>query len=274
MTNMEQETHEQVQALFKKRAVPTELFRACSNIYWLHEIDCAEIEEAVKFMWSYAEINDFKMVFDKFNKMIQIVEGQLMHPMEKMSPINVSEEEHKKRFLAIELLVNLTCEVYLTDPLVYILPVIEGMPERIEEYKKHPKYKDMFTYKSKDDVFFGKFLEQYKNGVALEDINVDMDEVEKEYQINANKIREKDKRVKYRDIEMIDVDTKEVVHTFKDRAECMEITGISKSRLSQILTSCKVQRSGIYKYNGWKSWKDKNNNKYYYFHEKYKDEEE
>lgn len=273
MADREKETQEEVKVLFNKRAVPTELFRVCGHIYWLHEIDCADIEEAVKFMWAYADINDFKMMRDKFDFMIQKVEYALMHPMEKMSPGTITEEEHKKRYLAIELLINMTCEVLFDESgLIYVLPVIEEMPERIEQYKMHPKYKDMFTYKSQDQVFFDKYLEQYNNGVPLDKIKVDMDEVEKEYQLNVNKIRDKDKRVKYRDIEMIDADTKEVVHVFKDRTECMEMTGISKSNLSQCITSAKVQKNSIYKYNGWRRWKDKDNNKYYFFREKYKDE--
>ena len=267
----EKELKKQVREIFNKREVPTELYRAISNIHWLHELDAADIEDAVKFMWAFATINDYKMNRETFDYMINQIEYALLHPMEKMSPGIVTEEETKLRYKSIELLINIVCEVGMGDNIFIVIPA-NNVVERIQQFKENPKYKDMFTYKSTEDIFFKKYLEQYKAGVAAEDIKVDLDECEKEYELNLNKIRDKDKRVKYRDIEMIDVDTKEVVHTFKDREECIEMTGISKSRLSQILTHNKISQRELYKYNGWQSWKDKNNKKSYYFHEKYKDE--
>lgn len=266
------EIKEKVKAMFTKRPVSTELFTVCGHIYWLHEVDCADIEDAVKFMWTYAEIHYYKMNKEEFNTMISYVEYGLMHPMEKFNPDILGTEEHKLRFLAIELLVNIVCEIKYTTSDIFVIPV-EDLHERIEMYKNNPKYKDMFTYQTQGSVFFKKFMEQYKKSIKPEDIKVDMEEVEKEYNINLNKIKDRDKRVRYRDIEMIDVDTKEVVATFESRQDCMDATGVSKSRLSQILMACKIQRNGIYQYNGWKSWKDKTNGKSYYFHETYKDDE-
>ena len=265
----EKELKKQVREIFNKREVPTELYRAISNIHWLHELDAADIEEAVKFMWAFATINHYKMNRETFDYMINQIEYALLHPMEKMSPGIVTEEETKLRCKAIELLINIVCEVGMGDNIFIVIPA-NDVVERIQQYKENPKYKDMFTYKSTEDIFFKKYLEQYKAGVAAEDIKVDLDECEKEYELNLNKIRDKDKRVKYRDIDMIDAETKEVVHTFKDREECIEATGISKSRLSQILASCKIYHGGIYAYNGWQSWKDKDSGKYYHFREKYK----
>lgn len=253
--------------------VPYEIFRIRHSIYWLHEIEDYEIEQTVKSLWCYAELHKGRIPRSKYDYWLKGIEYELMHEMEQWNPDIVSSEEHKLRFLAIELLINICSYIVYTDDFVYITPLItdEEIETRIEDCKKNPRYKDMFTYTTKENIFFKKYLEQYKSGVPMEEIKVDLDECEKECEINKNKIRDKDKRVKFRDIEMIDADTKEVVHTFKDRAECIEMTGISKSRLSQILTHNKIQQRELYKYNGWQTWKDKDNNKTYYFHEKYKD---
>ena len=259
------EIQKQVKELMNMWIVPTELFNICSHIYWLHELDAADIEDTARFIWSFCQINKGKLNKDKFKYLIDNVEYGLLHPMEKLNPSIVGTEEYELRYKAIELFINMSCEVAMTDDFIYILQA-ENINERIKLYQKHPDYKNMFTYKSREEVWFNKYLEQAKAGINPDDIKVDEEVVNKEYELNLNKIREKDKRVRYRDIEMIDADTKETVHIFNDRNECIEMTGISKARLSQIITSCKDPN-----HNSWHTWKDKNNNRRYYFKEKYKE---
>lgn len=269
--NIPEEITRKVNELMNKHKVPVELFRAMSHIYWLHEVEAAEVEDAVKFIWAFSEIYDNKLTKESFKRMINKIEEGCLHPMEKMAPEAISQEEWDLRFKAVELLVNLVADVYYTsDGYIYVYKV-EDIPARIEEYKNSDKYRDMFSYNTEGDIFFKKYLKQYLAGIPVDQIKVDQDEVTKEYEENLNKIRPKDKRVKFRDIEMIDADTKEIVHVFANREECIEQTGISKSNLSQCISSTKVQKNSIDKYNNWRKWKDKSNGKYYYFHEKYKD---
>jgi len=64
------------------------------------------------------------------------------------------------------------------------------------------------------------------------------------------------------------VDTDEVVQVFSTRAECIEKTGITKSRLSQCLNSSRDPHRCY-----WHKWKEKTggkDGKKYYFHEVYK----
>jgi hypothetical protein len=271
LRNIPEDVTKKVTEMMNKHRVPAELFRAMSHIYWLHEVEVAEIEDAVKFIWAFSEIHNNKLNKESFNRMITRIEQGCLHPMEKMQPESITKEEWDLRYKAIELLVNLVAQVYYTaDGYIYVFK-IEDIPARIEEYKNSDKYRDMFSYNTEGDIFFKKYLKQYLAGIPEDQIQVDENEVSKEYQQNLNKIRAKDKRVKFRDIEMIDTDTKEIVHTFSNREECIEQTGISKSHLSQIIASTKVQHSSANKYDGWKKWKDKNNGKYYYFREKYKE---
>lgn len=268
---MKEEQKKEIKNTFEKKwTIPVELYRVRDEIYWLHALDCIDFEDAVKFIWTFSEINGYKMHLSKFNNMIKDIEYGLLDKMERFNPDILSEEEKKLRKKVIELLINLTCKVNLTADYVYIMPASD-IPQRIEEYRKRDKYKDMFERKTVETIWFHKFLEQKNKGIDPKNINIDMDEVEQEYNINLNKIRERDKRIRYRDIEMIDADTKEVVHKFSDRAECMEKTGIDKTNLSKCITSTKVQRNSADKYAGWRKWKNKLDNKYYYFKESFKE---
>lgn len=269
---LDKKIHEDAVKLFNKQEIPAEFYHACSQIYWLHTVPTVDVESAVKYLWSMAEYKGYKIHPVTFMQMIKKVEEGLTSEMEWINESLITENEHKLRKKAIELLVNIMCEVVVVKDLyTYVFPVKEKekIIERINKYKNDPEYANMFQYKSKGAIFFSKFYAQYKAGVPLDKIKVNEKEVDAEYNntVVAN-IENVDKRVKNRNIEMIDVETNEVVQVFSTRAECIEKTGITKSRLSQCLNSTKDPN----KYS-WHKWKEKTggkDGKKYYFHEIFK----
>ena len=266
------EIHEAAVKLFNSQEIPAELYYACHQIYWLHTIPTIDVENAIKYVWSMAQYRDYKLHPVTFINMIKKVEEGLTSEMEWINESLISEEEHKLRKKAIELLINIVCEVTVVKDLyTYVYPVRnrEVMVERINKYKNDPKYANMFKYKSRDAIFFSKFYEQYKAGVPLDKIKVNQKEVDDEYNDKVvSNVMAVDKRVRNRNIEMILVDTDEVVQVFSTRAECIEKTGITKSRLSQCLNSSRDPHRCY-----WHKWKEKTggkDGKKYYFHEVYK----
>lgn len=184
----------------------------------------------------------------------------------------INEDEQRLGYTAIEYLLNLVCNIQAVDNDNYLIAMIPSKPEvaqRFEFLKENKRYNDLYFWHNEEEDEANRILHQvgvkagYSNWNEIYDEEGNPIVPEAEQQKQSKKEAGTDKRIKKTTIHVLDGDTRELIKEYTTREDIISEYGISKSRLSQCITSCKDPN-----WQSWNRWKDKLTGKRYYFKEK------
>ena len=246
---------------------PSELYYKLEKMPYLRQGSVYDIRDIIQVIFDNVVDSRYKMSKEKLNKLIQYIV--------KVNNYNysfVSKEEKDLRFLVIEYLINLVCNIQAVEDDNYLIAMIdskEGIIKRFEELKEKDRYNDLYNWHSEEADEANRILHQvgvkagYSNWKEIYDEEGNPIVPEAEQQKQSKKEAGTDKRIKKTTIHVLDGDTRELIKEYTTREDIISEYGISKSRLSECITSCKDPN-----WQYWNRWKDKLTGKRYYFKEK------
>lgn len=252
--------------------IKSNVLRVFDKVYFLRKLDVGTIDDLVKMVWYFLDMCEIKFAPTKeeyihlHNAMVRVVNRDLTRD-QKFTNISVDEKRYKD--LAIDFIISIATLSGrgAESGMYYIEPNWDEMLPKFEGAKKVEKFYPLFNYEEDEDV-------KYFHKVVKERMGIDLDKKTDDAPVPTSSLKSStlnvskkelgtDKRIKNRNILMIDVDTDEVIKTFSNREELLNEVGISKSNLSICITANKNPNKG-----SWRKWKNKDDGKRYYFVEK------
>lgn len=263
---------EEIVDLIMECEIDDEIIDRISELYFLRHIDNNEINRIIRWIWCWIVQNNYvptkeDMEFLKY----KISNYLLKNCIPEYYEFDFTSKEKNYRNLAVDFLVNVFesggRSVDESDETIYHMIICdkEDVFKRIDHLSSVDIFKPLFEFEDEGkDMFhklvlekFGVDLSTKKPGSTSIDINTDI-KVEKPKNISKKELKE-DKRIKYKDILMIDVNTMKAVKTFKSREELINELNVNKSTLCDCIRSTKDPNVPK-----WRKWKSSNGKKYYF----------